>query len=99
MSYNTSSQPIKFRTKNYVKINDESRGTYNEDNKTKFKDSLLRSILCDYSDANIIVKGTIIVAEATAAAPNNTNQMLIFKNCALFTKCISRINSTQLDNA
>ena len=52
----------KFNTKNWIKINDESRGTYNKDNQIWFKTSMLRSRLCDYSDAYILIKGTITVA-------------------------------------
>ena len=62
---------------------------------------MLKSSLCDYSDAYIIVKGTISVNNTTAqgAAVNNTNKKVIFKNCAPFTNCISEINNTQIDNA
>ena len=63
---NTPNQPFKFETKNWVKINDESQGTYNEDIEIKFKTSMLRSRLCDYSNAYILVTGTITV-EKTAA--------------------------------
>ena len=62
---------------------------------------MLRSSLCNYSDAYILVKGNITVnnnAGASAAA-NNTNKKLILKNCAPFTNCISKINNTQIDNA
>ena len=59
---------------------------------------MLRSSLCDYSDAYILVKGNITVNN-TAAAANNTNKKVIFKNCAPFTSCISKINNTQIDNA
>ena len=52
----TSNQRSKFRTKNWVKINDESRGTY-IGSYIKFKNSMLRSTLCDYADAYILVKG------------------------------------------
>ena len=48
---NASNQPSKFRTKNWVEINDESRGTYAVNKQIKFKTSMLRSSLCDYSDA------------------------------------------------
>ena len=48
---NTPNQPTRFRTKKWVEINDESRGTYNTNSKIKFKTSILRSNLCDYSDA------------------------------------------------
>ena len=48
---NVSNQPSKFRTKNWVEIIDESRGTYAFNKKIKLKTSMLRSSLCDYSDA------------------------------------------------
>ena len=62
---------------------------------------MLRSSLCGYSDAYILVKGNISVnntAGANADA-NNTNKKVIFKYCAPFTDCISKINNTQVDNA
>ena len=58
---------------------------------------MLRSSLCDYSDAYILVKGNITVNN-TAAAANNTNKKVIFKNCAPCTNCLSKINNTQIDN-
>ena len=96
-----SNQPSKFRTKNWVEINDESRGTYSVNRQINFKTSMLRSSLCDYSDAYILVKGNITVNNTAAdgAAANNTNKKVIFKNCAPFTDCISKINNTQVDNA
>ena len=62
---------------------------------------MLRSSLCDYSGAYILVKGNITVNNTAAdgAAANNTNKKVIFKNCAPFTNCISKINNTQIDNA
>ena len=60
---NASNQPSKFRTRNWVEINDESRGTYTS-NDIKFKTTMLRSNLCDYADAYILVKGTITIAGA-----------------------------------
>ena len=96
-----SNQPSKFKTKNWVEINDESRGTYNVNSQIKFKTKILKSSLCDYSDAYILVKGTITVNNTAAADPdaNNTNKKEIFKNCAPFTNCIHEINNTQVDNA
>ena len=98
---NASNQPSKFRTRNWVEINDEARGTYSPNKQIKFKTSMLRSSLCDYSDAYILVKGNITVNNTAAegAAANNTNKKVIFKNCAPFTNCISKINNTQVDNA
>ena len=62
---------------------------------------MLRFSFCDYSDAYIHVKGNITVNNTAAegADANNTNKKVIFKNCAPFTKCISKINNTQIDNA
>ena len=97
-----SNQPSKFRTRNWVEINDESRGAYNVNSQIKFKTTMLKSSLCDYSDAYILVKGTISVnntAAAGAAVNNNNNKKVIFKNCAPFTNCISEINNMQIDNA
>ena len=96
-----SNQPSKFRTRNWVEINDESRGAYNVNSQIKFKTTMLKSSLCDYSDVYILVKGTISVNNTAAqgAAANNTNKKVIFKNCAPFTNCISEINNTQIDNA
>ena len=92
---NTSNQPSKFRTKNWVELNDESRRAYNVNSQIKFKTTMLKSSLCDYSDAYILVKGTISVnnTAATGAAVNNINKKVILKNCAPFTNRISEINN------
>ena len=97
---NTLNQPSKFRTRNWVEINDESRGAYNVNSQIKFKTTMLKSSLYDYSDAYILVKGTVSVnTAAQGAGANNTNKKVIFKNCAPFTNCISEINNMQIDNA
>ena len=80
-----------------MEINDESLGNYNKDNQIRFKTSMLRLSLFDYSDAYILFKGTISVAKATAAALDNANEKVILKNFAPFTKCIRWINNTQDD--
>ena len=69
--------------------------------KLRFKATMWRSSLCDYSDAYILVKGRITVNNTAAAGADasNSNKKIIFKNCAPFTKCISRINGTDIDNA
>ena len=61
---------------------------------------MLRISLCDYSDAYILVKGTIPVLNTSAARTDadNANKKVIFKNCAPFTGCISRINNTQIND-
>ena len=96
---NTTNQPSKFRTKKWVEINDESRGTYNAINQTKFKTSMIRSNLCDHSDAYIHVKGTITVPNTATAANRNKNVIKYNKNCALFSNCISEIKNIQVDYA
>ena len=77
----TSNQPSKFRTRSWIEINDESRGAYNVNSQIKLKTTMLKSSLCDYSDAYILVKGTISVNNTAAqgAAANNTNKKVIFK--------------------
>ena len=98
---NETNQPSKFRTRNWIEINEESRGTYPVNKQIKFKTPMLRSILSDYADAYILVKGNITVNNTAAegAAANNTDKKVIFKNCAPFTNCISKINNTDIDNA
>ena len=59
-------QPSKFRTRNWVEVNDESRRTYNTNSNTRLKTSMISSNLCDYSDAYIHVKGTITVSNIPA---------------------------------
>ena len=69
---NISNQPCKIRTKKWVEINDESRGAYNTKRQIKFETTMLKSSLYDYSDAYILVKGTITVNNIAAAdAPAN----------------------------
>ena len=98
----TPNQPSKFRTRNWVEINDESRGVYNVNSQIKFKTTMLKSGLCDYSDAYILVKGRITIAgagQAAARQADESNKGVIFRNCAPFINCISEINNTQVDNA
>ena len=80
----TTNQPSKFSTRNWVETNDESKGKYNNSN-IRLKTFVIRSTLCDYSDA-FIRKGTITVPKTTAAgaAVNSTNKNVILTNCASF---------------
>ena len=79
----TSDNLSKFRTRNWVEINNESRVNY-ANNDIRFKTTMLRSNICDYA-------GEIQADER--------DKGVTFKNCAPFTKCISRINNTDIDNA
>ena len=83
---NTPNLQRKFRTKNWVEVNDESPKTYSVNSQVKFKNSKLRPRLCDYNDACIRASGTIIVPNKAAAA-NNIKDIMI-KNCTSFTYCI-----------
>ena len=93
-----SNQPSKFRTKNWVEMNDESRGTYRVNSHIIFETIILKSSLCDYSNAYILVKGKITITGAgdNAAAKRRfkRDKGVAFKNCAPFTNCISEINNT-----
>ena len=64
---------------------------------------MLKSNLCDYSDAYILVKGRITITGAgdddAARQADERDKSAAFKNCASFTNCISEINNTQVDNA
>ena len=71
-----SNKQSKFRTRNWVEINDESKGTYTS-NDIKFKTTMLRSNLCDYADAYILVKGTITI---TGAGDDNATKQLDERN-------------------
>ena len=89
----------KFRTRDWIGINDKSKGKYDNSN-IRFKTITIRSSLCDYSDAKILVKRTITFLNTAAAgtAVNNTNKKIIIKNCAPFTDSITKINNTQIDD-
>ena len=58
---------------------------------------MLRSDLCDYGNADVVVKGTISVTGTNNA--NRRNKKLIFKNNTPFRSCITKINNTFVDNA
>ena len=61
---------------------------------------MLKSILCDYSDAYTLVKGTMLVAQVLATAElDNVGKEVVFKNFAPLSDCINEINNTQIDNA
>ena len=64
LDHASSNKRSKFKTKNWVEISDESRGTYNANRQIKFKATMLKSSLCDYSDAYNYVKGKIKITGA-----------------------------------
>ena len=88
---NTPNQLTKNRTKKWAEVNDRSYGVYNTGSQIKFKTSMLKLSLRDYSDAYILVKGTVTIPNTrTVAAPNNKIKKVLFRNCAPFTGCISK---------
>ena len=94
---NTPNQPTKFRTKYWVEISDDARGTYNKDSQIKFKTSMLKSSLCCYRDAYILVKGTISITQVLAPTePDNVDKEVVF---APLTDFISEIKNSKIDNA
>ena len=84
---NALNQPPKFRTKNWVEISNDLRETYNTNSQNKFKTSMLKLSLCDYSDAYTLVKGTVSIVSVPPPAENlnNSDKEVVFKNCASFT--------------
>ena len=80
----------KFVTKKWIEVYDQSEGNYDINKEIRIKTSMLRSDLCDFSDAYIVVKGTIAVN-----APNNAKKAVAFKNNASFNNCISKIIKKQ----
>ena len=84
---NASNQPSKFRARNWVEINDESRGTYTS-NDIKFKTTMLRSNLCDYADASILAKGTIPI---TGAGNDDAAKKLDKRNKGIYLKIVHRL--------
>ena len=103
MLHNLPDQPSKFRTKNWVEIDDESKESYNTGSDIKFKTTMLRSNLCDYADAYMLVIGTVTItgSEDDDAAKRlyERKKGIIFIICAPFTKYRSRINDTDINHA
>ena len=90
----------KFVTRGYVRVNSLSN-MYDENKSIRFKAPMLRSDLCDYADAYILVNG-IITVTANAGANNirdKKNRKLILKNNAPFVSCITRINGELIEDA
>ena len=73
-------------------VNDQSNANYDVGNEIIYNTEVLKSSLCDYNDAYILVKGNIPVTAASGT-------QVSFKNCGLFTKCITKINGTTIDDA
>ena len=83
----SDNESLKFATRQWYIINDQNNGQYGRGNRNyatiTFETKVIKSSLCDYSDAYILVTGDIKVADVAA----NTN--VAFKNCAPFTRCVT----------
>ena len=90
---NTENEYSTFATKKWYMIDSESKGNYSHQNPIRFSTNSLESIICDYSDAYILVTGNITVT----GGDNNTK--VAFKNCAPFNKYRTEMNETFVDEA
>ena len=91
----TQNQLPRYVTRKFVKVYDESDGTYNANKDVTFKTPQLRNNLCDWNDAYIVVTGKITVTNPSNAA---YNKKLDLKNNALFFSCVTRINNRLIDD-
>ena len=90
----------RFVTKKWIEVYDQSEGNYNVNKEIRIKTSMLRSDLCDFSDAYIVVKGTITLTKTDRIRfIDIRNRFLAFKNNTPFTNCISKINNVLIDKA
>ena len=89
----SDNENTKFATKKWYVIDNESKGNYSHEKSIKFLTSSLESSLYDYSDAYILVTGNISVTGGDA------NTKVTFKNCVPFTKYITELNETFIDDA
>ena len=97
LSGDATSESSKFATRKWYVINDQNNTDYGEGNEigttVKFETKVIKSSLCDFSGAHILVTGNII------AIGGDANTRVAFKNCAPFTKCITHINDEHIDGA
>ena len=87
---------LRFVTKKWVEVYDQSGGSYNVNKEIRIETSMLRSDLCDFSDTYIVVKEVIVVTDRDNV---KRNKSVAFKNNAPFINCISKINGVKIDDA
>ena len=94
---NSDKESLNFSTKTWYVIHDQNGADYGEDSETgtsiKFETVNIKSSLCDYSDAYVLVAGDKTVTNG------DENTDAAFKNFAPFTKCITHINDDHIDTA
>ena len=81
-----------FAARKWNIVNDNSKANYDVANEITYNTEVLKSSLCDYNDAYILVRGDVAATVAPAT-------QVAFKNCAPFTKCITKIDGTTIDDA
>ena len=94
---NVNNESLKFATRKWNVINDQNNTDYGDGDENgttiKFETKVIKSNLCGYSDAYILVTGDI------TATGGDANTKVAFKNCAPFSKCVTHINDEHVDNA
>ena len=94
---NAGNEFLKFARRKWYVINDQNNTDYGDrdENGTtiKLETKVIKSNLCDYSDAYILVTGD------TKGTGGNANTKVAFKNCASFTKCVTHMNDEHVENA
>ena len=94
---NADNESLKFATRKWYFINDQNNTDYDDGDENvatiKFETKVIKSNLCDYSDAYILVTGDI------TATGGDANTKVAFKNCAAFTKSVIHINNEHAGNA
>ena len=94
---NADNESLRFATRKWYVINDQNNTDYGDGDENvttiKFETKVIKSNLCDYSDADILVTGDM------TATNGDTNTKVAFKSCAPFTKCVTHINDEHVLNA
>ena len=86
----------RFVAMKWIEVYDPSEKSYNVNKEIRIKTPMLRSDLCNFSDAYIVLKREITVINQNNA---KRNKAVAFKNNAPFINCISKISGVQIDNA
>ena len=90
LNLNNEINDSKFVTRKWNNVNDNSKSSYDTTNEITYNTEILKSNLCDYNNVYILVRGDITVVAVLAT-------QVAFKNCAPFSKCITKIDETITD--
>ena len=89
----SDNESSRFAKRKWYIINDQNYRLYGDDSTIKFDTKVIKPILCDYSDAYILVTGDIAVVNG------NQNTSIAFKNCSPFTRCVTHLNNEHVETA